>query len=67
MSKKLKLITVLFILISVGLLIGLPMQKSNAAASDIPKTIKTEDTKSTGVKINLIDYETEEKMVRLSL
>ena len=60
MSKKLKLITVLFILISVGLLIGLPMQKSNAAASDIPKTIKTEDTKSTGVKINLIDYETED-------
>ena len=56
MSKKLKLITVLFILISVGLLIGLPMKKSNAAAADIPKTIKTEDTKSTGVKINLIDF-----------
>lgn len=60
MAQKLKVIMVLFIFISIGLVIVLPMQKSNAEPLEIPKAIETVDTKSNGVKINLIDYETED-------
>ena len=60
MAQKLKVIMVLFIFISIGLLIVLPMLKSNAEPLELPKAIETVDTKSNGVKINLIDYETED-------
>lgn len=49
MAQKLKVIMVLFIFISIGLVIVLPMQKSNAEPLEIPKAIETVDTKSNGV------------------